>query len=259
MSSQLSPKQQEIRDRQQAILKAALPMLAGEGYQGLSMDRIAAELRYAKGTIYNHFPNKEEIILQLAVDAMQLRRGLFERAAIMSGSSRDRIQAIGIAFELYVRVYSSHFKVEQLVRHESIWGKGSQARRDLMVDCEQNAMGLLAGIVRDGIAHGDLDRAESHDIAELLFGLWALTYGSYVIEQTSPSLSLLGISDVFRSVRVNSHRMLNGIPWHPCRSLDDDLQRYDEIAWKVFPEEASHLAMVTANHATQTIALSSIQ
>ncbi len=51
------------------------------------MDRVAAQMEYAKGTIYNHFPNKEEIVLALAVEAMQLRRRLFERAIAATGSS----------------------------------------------------------------------------------------------------------------------------------------------------------------------------
>lgn len=241
MNPMLSPKQQEIRDRELAILQVAGPMLIAEGYHGLSMDRIAAELRYAKGTIYNHFRNKEEIILALALKAVQRRQSMFDRASLMRGSSRDRIQAIGVAFEIYVRLYASDFTMEQIIRNEMIWEKTSPKNREMLQDWEQQCMAMIAGIVRDGIASGDLEKSERQDIPELIFGLWALTYGSFVINQTSPSLAKMGITDVYQSIRVNAHRMLNGIPWHPIRSLDEDLLLFERIAQTVFSEELAQL------------------
>lgn len=241
MSTQLSPKQQEIRDREKAILKVAGSMLLSEGYHAFSMDRIAGELKYAKGTIYNHYPNKEEIILSLAVEAVRKRQEMFDRAALSRGSSRDRMQTIGVAFELYTRVYSDDFKIEQLIRNAAIWEKTSQKRRDLLMNWEQQCMGMVAGIVRDAVASGDLDSSESDNIPEMIFGFWALTYGSYVLHETSPSLAQLGITDVYRSIRVNSHRLLNGIPWNPIRKLHEDLSLFERKAHEVFPNELAQL------------------
>lgn len=247
MNIPLSPKQQEIRDREKAILSVAGRFLDQEGYASLSMDRIAAELRYAKGTIYNHFPNKEEIILALAVQAIQTRQELFQRACEMKGSSRDRIQAVGIAFEFYIRNNPQHFKVEQVIRHDSIWGKTSQQRRDLMLNCEISCMQMLASIVQDGIEDGDIDEIHAGSIEEMLFGLWALTYGSYVLHATSPSLSILGVHDVFKAVRSNSSRMMNGIGWRPLRQLDEDLGKYERVAQELFPDQIAKLQSSNRN------------
>ena len=56
-------------------------MLVESGYLGLSMDAIAGSLSYSKGTIYNHFPCKEEIIIALALQTMKKRFQLFQDAA----------------------------------------------------------------------------------------------------------------------------------------------------------------------------------
>ncbi|MFT5093045.1 MAG: AcrR family transcriptional regulator, partial [Porticoccaceae bacterium] len=69
----LTRKQREIKEREDRILGLARTMLAEGGYLGLSMDAIAEQLEYSKGTIYNHFPCKEEIIISLAVETMDRR------------------------------------------------------------------------------------------------------------------------------------------------------------------------------------------
>ena len=121
-----SRKQREIQEREERILEVSRPLLIEQGYHGLSMDRVAESLQYSKGTIYNHFGCKEEIIIALAVQTTEKRRGLFERAAAFRGGSRGRIHAIGMAAELFVRLYPDHFKLEHIVRSASVWEKTSE-------------------------------------------------------------------------------------------------------------------------------------
>jgi len=147
----LTRKQREIKEREDRILELARRMLAEGGYLGLSMDGIAEQLEYSKGTIYNHFPCKEEIIISLAVETMDRRLGMFQRAAEFVGRSRERISAIGVAAELFVRLYPHHFFVEQIIRSASIWEKTTEKRRSLMQSCEHRCMGIVSGIIRDGI------------------------------------------------------------------------------------------------------------
>ena len=71
-----SRKQREIEQRERLILRAELEMLLKEGYLGLRMEQIAAQVEYSKGTVYQHFPNKEEIILALANEALECRSSL---------------------------------------------------------------------------------------------------------------------------------------------------------------------------------------
>ncbi len=52
----------------QGVLDAATKLLMSDGIQGLTMDRVAMEAGVAKGTLYVHFKNKEDI-LDAALDA----------------------------------------------------------------------------------------------------------------------------------------------------------------------------------------------
>lgn len=220
----ITPKQQQIRQRELQILDLALPMLVSGGFSALSMDAIAQQLNAAKGTIYNHFPNKEEIVLALAVEAMDRRLELFNQAVLIRGSSRQRIAAVGIACEIYVDHLSDWFCVEQLIRHEPVWGKTSSKRQEILRNCEARCMHTVAGVVRDAVASGDLQLPGSQQVEDIVFGLWSLVHGGLVIESTSPSLRDIGIEDSRHAIRRNANALLDGLGWQPRY----DAQEYEK-------------------------------
>ena len=233
----LTRKQREIAERQDLILATARPMLIREGYHGLSMDRLAESLEYSKGTIYNHFSCKEEIIIALAIETLEKRTDLFERASSFRGHARERMAAIGFAAELFVQLYPDHFTVEQIIRSSSIWEKTSEKRRLVMRSCEARCIGIVAGIVRDAIARDELELPENSSPEDLVFGLWSMTYGAYSIIATSPSLIELGIHDPFEAVRENQTRLLDGYDWKPLSGEHDYQVVYERIREELFHEE----------------------
>nr|HET6901098.1 TetR/AcrR family transcriptional regulator [Ktedonobacteraceae bacterium] len=52
-------------EREALILQAAEEVLQEKGYYDTSMDEIAARVGIAKGTIYTHFPGKEELVVAI--------------------------------------------------------------------------------------------------------------------------------------------------------------------------------------------------
>ncbi|WP_370598272.1 TetR/AcrR family transcriptional regulator [Plesiomonas shigelloides] len=52
-------------DTRQQILQATEVVLATHGFQGLSMHKVAREAGIATGTIYCHFKDKEDLLVQL--------------------------------------------------------------------------------------------------------------------------------------------------------------------------------------------------
>jgi AcrR family transcriptional regulator len=237
----LTRKQREIQHRESQILDLARDMLLEHGYHGLSMDRIAESLEYSKGTIYQHFSCKEEILLALANEALDARVQLFRRAAAFRGRPRERMAAVGLAAELFARLYPHHLHVEQVVRLSSVWEKTSEKRRHLMRTCETQCMATLSGIVRDAVAVGDLALPASVEPEAVVFGLWSMNYGAQSIAASSDTLAEIGIADPHQSLRDNCNHLLDGFGWSPLTSeLDYDACR-TRICREVFPREAGFL------------------
>ena len=222
-------------------------MFTQEGYLGLNMERIADQLEYSKGTIYNHFGCKEEIIIELAIETSNVHLELFQRAASAAGRSRERIAAIGLAFEIFVRLHPSHFALITLLRGESLRQKTSHERQAVMRNCELRSTGIVAGVVRDGIAHGDLALPEGGVPEDIVFGLWSLTFGAYSLIATSPKLEELGLNDPFLIVRQQSEALLDGYPWKPLSKDHDYDATRERLLETCFASEAKRLAAVMSD------------
>ncbi len=218
----LTRKQTEIRDRERRILQLARPMVARCGLAGLSMDAIAKAMDYAKGTIYNHFACKEEILLALAIQANEKRLELFTAAAEQQSASRDKISAIGVACEEFRLRFADLFEIDCLVRHAAVWEKASEQRRETMAVCEQRCMALLSEIGRQAVEAGELTLPADTGVEEVVFGLWSLTYGGMVIDLSSPGLEQIGIRNCLSAIRKNCHALMDGFAWQPLYDAERD-------------------------------------
>ena len=236
----LTPKQREIRQRESKILDVAFPMIRRGGIGSVSIGGIAAAMNYTRGTIYNHFPHKEDILVSLAARAMRRRRRLFEYAASVRGRPgdppRDRVAAIGLAAEVYVDRLPDDFAVEQIIRHDSVWQKSSDGRREVLMHCEAECTRMIGDIVAAAIGCGDLAVPAGVTAAsmtgQITFGLWSLVYGGLVLEATSPSLTQSGIDEPRTAIRQNCHRLLDRFDWQPLYSA----RAYASLVRAVIPK-----------------------
>jgi AcrR family transcriptional regulator len=55
---------QKIAKKKQEILRSAAAVLAEKGYQGTTMEEIAAKLLMTKGSMYYYFKNKDDLLYQ---------------------------------------------------------------------------------------------------------------------------------------------------------------------------------------------------
>jgi AcrR family transcriptional regulator len=235
--STITPKQREIRGRETRILKIARDMIVQDGYHGLNMDRVADEMQLSKGTIYNHFSCKEEIIIALAIESAEKRREMFQRAAEFHGCSRFRMLAIAQADTLFFEKYPQHFEFERMLRIDSILQKTSEKRRLVMQMCESNCMAIVGGIVRDAVASSDLHLPTGLNVEEFVFGMWSLHYGSQTIVASSEDLAGIGVKNPMRAIATHVATLMDGFGWKPNSDSFDVDEVIERIRLEVFPNE----------------------
>ena len=71
--------QQEIDAIKKEILDTALELIIKNGFQNLSMRRLASKLGMTATTIYNYFSNKDEINLMIRMNGFEMLYRQFER------------------------------------------------------------------------------------------------------------------------------------------------------------------------------------
>ena len=60
-------RERDLESREAALLAAAAALLEREDWATVTVEAIAAEAEYAKGTVYKHFASKDEIYARLAL------------------------------------------------------------------------------------------------------------------------------------------------------------------------------------------------
>jgi AcrR family transcriptional regulator len=235
-------KQREIAEREAQILSVARRMLAEDGYIKLNMDRIAKEIEYAKGTVYQHFKNKEDIIVALDIAAHDEMHTLFRRAASLRGNSRQKMAAVGVASNLMIRVYPDHLQISRITCNPAILDKVPEARHEALRAAEGGCMRVLAEIVREAVENHELQLPANSTPEDLVFGLWAMSQGTYEIVAAGIPLIEKGVQDPIETLWLNFAALLDGYQWRPL-SHEEDFRDVRRRAWiELFQDDYAKFA-----------------
>ena len=115
--------------RRALILAAALRAFADKGYDGASMDEIAAASGISKAVVYDHFDSKRDLYTQL-LDAI---RGDVERAVAgaLAPLATDEERRFHTAADAVYRYVEEHQEASRLLLHELHGTNLSPAAREL--------------------------------------------------------------------------------------------------------------------------------
>ncbi len=90
-----SRQKEEIRLR---ILSTAWNLVVEEGWQSLSIRKIADAIEYSVPVIYDHFENKEAILYELALQGFSLLQKKLRHAADKQALPADKLHALADAY-----------------------------------------------------------------------------------------------------------------------------------------------------------------
>ena len=89
-----SLKEKQRQEREALILKAAEDVLMEKGYHETSIDEIAARVGIAKGTVYLHFPSKEDLVVAIFERDMQHLLQSIDSTIDSTLTAREKIESI---------------------------------------------------------------------------------------------------------------------------------------------------------------------
>jgi AcrR family transcriptional regulator len=228
-------------EREQLILDTAQHILNQEGFASLTMDRIAAEVEYSKGTIYNHFSSKEDIISSIGCRCMHNLTELFERAAAYPGNHRERISAVIIAHSLYALLHPVEIQNMQITKSQAIREKIAVEKQQELLSMEQQVTGIALDIVRDALKDGDIEATDEGIEDGIVFGLWTLGYGSNLLHLSGIPFDKLGMRQPLDIAWINSNKLLDSYQWKPLSSELDIHALQEKISEDLFFEEVKQL------------------
>ncbi len=108
-STHRSLKEKQRQERESLILHIAEEVLLEKGYHETSIEEIAARVGIAKGTVYLHFPSKEDLVVTIFARNMQtLLEGV---DGIISSQSSYRAKLEALLDSMYTGLFSKRARL----------------------------------------------------------------------------------------------------------------------------------------------------
>ena len=155
------------------IMDAAREMLAREGYEAISMRKLADAIEYSPTAIYAYFTDKEELFRQICMDDFD-RFHANQASAIQEPDPAKRIRLVG---EMYIRFaveHPNHFRRMFLDPPRVSLSEEQLARRG---DPSQDGYAFFRNTVAEAVAAGRFVPELGNDIDLITQTLWAAVHG----------------------------------------------------------------------------------
>jgi len=230
--------------REREMLDAALAIIEAEGTSGLTMDKLVARVPYSKGTVYNHFCTKEDLLIGVCNASMNMLVDLFQRAITFNGSSRERILSMLYSYLLHALLDPTRFMLVISAKTAGIIERASERRMEEHHALEEVLLGLACEIVETAIRDGDLDLPCHMSVHQMVFALWANSFGSIalLISEECGCKGREGL-DVELETFNNTNLLLDGMNWRPLTQDLDYGVTLQRIVEQVFSPETARLNM----------------
>ncbi len=170
-------KEREKEQRRNDILDAAEQIFFSKGVENATMDEVAAEAEFSKGTLYLYFKNKNELFHGIICRALEKLYELFLSASGGESTGLRKILAIGRAYHKFYMDEPDYFTA--LLHQEKLEVDKELLENSISFACCQevgnNIFAFLRQCIEEGIADGTIHK--DHDPASLSLILWGHSVG----------------------------------------------------------------------------------
>lgn len=211
------------QQREQQLLQLAQQILQQEGFAGLTMDRLTAASEVSKGTIYNHFCSKEDLITALSVDSLQRQLLLFQQALSFSGHSRERALALHYAYFLFSTTEPTLFLCLLSATTPAVVEKSSASRLAQRQALEQQLLGYCQQVIQQALSENAISLPGGRCIEELTYLQWALAFGGNALYRPTQQMGFFQGLAQQQLMLSGVNLLLDGLGWQPL-SADFDYQ-----------------------------------
>ncbi|SDL18002.1 TetR/AcrR family transcriptional regulator [Siphonobacter aquaeclarae] len=172
--------ERKLRQREEvrtSILKASWDVVEKEGWQALSIRRIAEAIEYSIPVIYTHFENKEAILLEFTREGYLQLSQQMKAAKTLSDDSRRQLQDMAEAYWAFAFSHREHYQV--------MFGLGMPAC-DLVNRVEEIKLfsNVLLSVLEKAIAGSS---QPGQDVFLKFHSYWSILHGLVSIKMMSPT------------------------------------------------------------------------
>lgn len=207
-------KAKEWQTREDLLVHVALTLIETSGFNALSLDKVASCTDYSRGTIYNHFESREDLILELGLRALAEQSRWIRHACAFEGSNRHKVLAMHQAYQAFARHHPVLFQSLMSAKAPPVLARASTVRLTRKTELEASITGIIDKLIQDALNQGELKLHPALPAFAVSFGNWALGLGLAMLRagaSQSQSVSRVPESDAITLMLVSA--LLDGLGW----------------------------------------------
>ncbi len=227
----ISRKQREISLRHELILDKSRQLFIEHGYHSVTMDMIAKEMEYSKGTIYQHFNCKECIITTLCIRFCTLIHKLISCVGEQS-QLNPRLQMLLIqeAFIMLQEMCQDDVQIKNLSDSQPFCTKVSDELSSQSGVIDMQTFSVVVKIVNQAIASNQLKLDAKTKAEDVAIGCWAMAHGTYMLTSSHGCSSTFNLGDPKDLLRMNSDLYLDGVGWKKYNLTEKRMEFISEFS-----------------------------
>jgi AcrR family transcriptional regulator len=168
----LGPKERRVREREETrgkILDAARDLFVAEGYDAVTMRKIADRIEYSPTAIYFHFRDKEALLKELCQnDFLSLAQEFVAMQDI--ANPLEKMKATGRAYLKFGLDHPNHYRLMFMTPHPPVEPDNERGNP------EEDAYAFLKAIVAQAIVERRFKR-EYNDVDLVTQTVWSGVHG----------------------------------------------------------------------------------
>lgn len=153
------------------ILDAARKLFIQQGYDAVTMRKIAKRIEYSPTAIYAHFADKEALMRELCTEDFQALATAFQKVAAIEDPV-ERLRQTGRAYVDFALRYPNHYRLMFMTPRPPDVNADEEGKGDV----QRDAYAFVVAVVEDAMAKGAFKK-EWKDAELLAQVLWAGMHG----------------------------------------------------------------------------------
>ncbi len=158
-------KSRERAEREQRIVAAARAIAEREGWEAVTVRRLAEEIEYSQPVLYSHFENRTAIVAAVAVEGFGEIAEVLRRATGKAGGAAEAVEAVAQAYLDFALGHAALYEAMFVLPTELRFAE-AETRAELRVAFEALAA-VVAPFCEDTEVAAETFWAALHGLAEL--------------------------------------------------------------------------------------------
>jgi AcrR family transcriptional regulator len=247
----LNRKARERLEREMELIDIAREIIESEGLASLTMDKVTERCDYSKGTVYNHFSCKEDLLVAVSNEGLKDLQSIFNKLENFQGNTREQMLGLQLAYLYFSKLYPSQFLCVLSVKNPAILSRTSEKRKQqqLALEIALDQQGMK--IINKAIANKELQLPKGSEAKQVSFANWSQSFGALVLVNAAESLVGLQGIDIGTDFFANAFVLNDGFQWQPLSSEYNYFAAIDTLKKSVYFEEENMLTRLQNNNKIQ--------